>query len=201
MSYTALYRKKRPKTFREVIGQPHVVQTLRNQLASGHVTHAYLFCGIRGTGKTTMARLLARAVNCAKPVDGEPCNECYICRSILIERNLNVVEIDAASNTGVEGIRDLREEVKYPPTEGNYRVYIIDEAHMLSTPAFNALLKTLEEPPSHVIFILATTDPQKIPITIHSRCQRFDFCFYFTTHKRFFFPFFLYLFFFILCLF
>lgn len=175
MAYTALYRKKRPRNFSGVIGQPHVVRTLKNQLAAGHISHAYLFCGTRGTGKTSAAKIFSRAVNCVNPQDGEPCNECEICTGILSERNMNVIEIDAASNNGVENIRDLREEVKYPPTEGRYRVYIIDEAHMLTTSAFNALLKTLEEPPAHVVFILATTDPQKIPATILSRCQRYDF--------------------------
>jgi DNA polymerase-3 subunit gamma/tau len=175
MPFVALYRKKRPKTFEDVIGQPHIVRTLKNQLISGNISHAYLFCGTRGTGKTSTAKIFSRAVNCQDVYNGEPCNECESCVDILNERNLNVAEIDAASNNGVENIRDLREEVKYPPTEGKYRVYIIDEVHMLSTSAFNALLKTLEEPPPFVIFILATTDTQKIPATILSRCQRFDF--------------------------
>ena len=175
MVYQALYRKYRPRTFGAVVGQDAVVRTLKNQLATGRLSHAYLFCGTRGTGKTTMAKLLARAVNCEHPVDGEPCGVCPACQSILEGSSLNVLELDAASNNGVDNIRDLTEEVKYPPTQGNYKVYIIDEVHMLSTPAFNALLKTLEEPPAHVIFILATTDPQKIPPTILSRCQRFDF--------------------------
>ncbi|MDR1663631.1 MAG: DNA polymerase III subunit gamma/tau [Clostridiales bacterium] len=175
MSYTAMYRKKRPLAFGAVVGQAHVVRTLLNQLSAGHISHAYLFCGTRGTGKTTVARIFARAVNCENPRGGEPCNECDTCRGILAERNLSVTEIDAASNNGVENIRDLREEVKYPPAEGKYRVYIIDEAHMLTASAFNALLKTLEEPPPFVIFILATTDPQKLPVTILSRCQRYDF--------------------------
>jgi len=175
MPYTALYRKKRPKSFKDVVGQPHIVRALCNQLISRQVSHAYLFCGTRGTGKTSAAKILARAINCQMPTEGEPCNTCETCISILNERNLDVMEIDAASNNGVENIRDLREEVKYLPTQGKYKVYIVDEVHMLSTPAFNALLKTLEEPPAHVIFILATTDPQKIPDTILSRCQRYDF--------------------------
>jgi len=175
MSHIALYRKKRPKTFSEIVGQSHIVRALCNQLTSEQVSHAYLFCGTRGTGKTSAAKILARAVNCQTPIHGEPCNICENCKNILAERSLDVAEIDAASNNGVENIRDLREEVKYPPTQGRYKVYIIDEVHMLSTSAFNALLKTLEEPPAHVIFILATTDPQKIPDTILSRCQRYDF--------------------------
>lgn len=175
MSYTALYRKKRPKTFAEMVGQQHIVRALNNQLVTKHVSHAYLFCGTRGTGKTSAAKILARAVNCISPQNGEPCNVCEMCINILKERCMDVAEIDAASNNGVENIRDLREEVKYPPTQGRYKVYIIDEVHMLSASAFNALLKTLEEPPAHVIFILATTDPQKIPDTILSRCQRYDF--------------------------
>jgi DNA polymerase-3 subunit gamma/tau len=175
MAYMALYRKLRPQTFKEVLGQHAIVQTLRNQLSTGRVSHAYLFCGTRGTGKTSTAKIFARAVNCPHKQGGEPCNICQVCVDILEHRSMNVVEIDAASNNGVDNIRDIREEVKYPPTQGEYRVYIIDEVHMLSTGAFNALLKTLEEPPSHIIFILATTDPQKLPATILSRCQRFDF--------------------------
>ena len=175
MPYTALYRKLRPQTFGAMVGQGHIVRALANQLTSGQVSHAYLFCGTRGTGKTSAAKILARAVNCQNPQDGSPCNTCAACENILAERCLDVAEIDAASNNGVENIRDLREEVKYPPTQAKYKVYIIDEVHMLSTSAFNALLKTLEEPPAHVIFILATTDPQKIPDTILSRCQRYDF--------------------------
>jgi DNA polymerase-3 subunit gamma/tau len=175
MPYTALYRKKRPKTFDRIVGQPHVVQALTNQIKSGKISHAYLFCGTRGTGKTTAAKIFARAVNCERPIDGEPCNICETCLGILSERNLGVAEIDAASNNGVDNIRELREEIKYPPTEGRYKVYILDEAHMLSTGAVNALLKTLEEPPAHAVFILATTDPQKIPATVLSRCQRYDF--------------------------
>lgn len=175
MSYTALYRKWRPTGFLDVKGQDHIVQTLKNQITSRRIGHAYLFCGTRGTGKTTIAKIFARAVNCENPEDGSPCGQCRTCRNIASGASLNVVEIDAASNNGVENIRDIREQVQYPPTEGNYRVYIIDEVHMLSTGAFNALLKTLEEPPSYVIFILATTEVQRIPITVLSRCQRYDF--------------------------
>ena len=175
MSYTALYRKWRPTSFEEVRGQDHIVKTLKNQINSGRIGHAYLFCGTRGTGKTSIAKIFALAVNCEHPVDGSPCGECSMCRQIAEGASLNVVEIDAASNNGVENIRDIREQVQYPPTDGRYRVYIIDEVHMLSIGAFNALLKTLEEPPSYVIFILATTEVHKIPITILSRCQRYDF--------------------------
>lgn len=175
MSYTALYRKWRPTSFEEVRGQDHIVKTLKNQINSGRIGHAYLFCGTRGTGKTSIAKIFARAVNCEHPVDGSPCGECSMCRQIAEGASLNVVEIDAASNNGVENIRDIREQVQYPPTDGRYRVYIIDEVHMLSIGAFNALLKTLEEPPSYVIFILATTEVHRIPITILSRCQRYDF--------------------------
>ena len=175
MSYQALYRKWRPQVFADVKGQDHIVKTLQNQIGSGRIGHAYLFCGTRGTGKTTVAKILARAVNCEHPVDGSPCGECPSCRQIAAGTSLNVVEIDAASNNGVENIREIREQVQYPPTEGKYRVYIIEEVHMLSTGAFNALLKTLEEPPSYVIFILATTEVHKIPITVLSRCQRYDF--------------------------
>ena len=175
MSYTALYRKWRPTSFEEVRGQDHIVKTLKNQINSGRIGHAYLFCGTRGTGKTSIAKIFARAVNCEHPVDGSPCGECSMCRQIAEGASLNVVEIDAASNNGVENIRDIREQVQYPPTDGRYRVYIIDEVHMISIGAFNALLKTLEEPPSYVIFILATTEVHKIPITILSRCQRYDF--------------------------
>ncbi|MBQ6834392.1 MAG: DNA polymerase III subunit gamma/tau [Lachnospiraceae bacterium] len=175
MSYTALYRKWRPQTFGDVKGQDHIVTTLQNQIRSRRIGHAYLFCGTRGTGKTSVAKIFARAVNCENPVDGSPCGTCPSCQQIAAGTSLNVVEIDAASNNGVENIREIREQVQYPPTEGRYRVYIIDEVHMLSTGAFNALLKTLEEPPSYVIFILATTEVHKIPITVLSRCQRYDF--------------------------
>lgn len=176
MAYTALYRKFRPRDFSGVIGQEHIVRTLKNQMKTGRVSHAYLFCGTRGTGKTSTAKIFARAINCLDlQPDGEPCNHCALCEDILAGRSVNVIEIDAASNNGVDDIRVIREEVKYPPTQGKFKVYIIDEVHMLSTNAFNALLKTLEEPPAHVIFILATTDPQKVPATILSRVQRFDF--------------------------
>lgn len=175
MSYTALYRKWRPAGFEDVKGQDHIVQTLKNQITSGRIGHAYLFCGTRGTGKTSIAKIFARAVNCEEPADKSPCGQCRMCRSIAAGSSLNVMEIDAASNNGVENIRDIREQVQYPPAEGRYRVYIIDEVHMLSTGAFNALLKTLEEPPSYVIFILATTEVHKIPVTVLSRCQRYDF--------------------------
>lgn len=175
MSYTALYRKWRPAGFAEVKGQDHIVKTLKNQIISGRIGHAYLFCGTRGTGKTSIAKIFAKTVNCENPIDGSPCGECSMCRQISAGSSLNVVEIDAASNNGVENIREIREQVQYPPTAGKYRVYIIDEVHMLSIGAFNALLKTLEEPPSYVIFILATTEVHKIPITILSRCQRYDF--------------------------
>ena len=175
MSYTALYRKFRPISFEDVKGQDHIVTTLKNQLKAGRIGHAYLFCGTRGTGKTTVAKILARAVNCEHPKDGSPCNECDTCRGILGGTSTNVIEIDAASNNGVDNIREIREEVSYRPTQGKYKVYIIDEVHMLSTGAFNALLKTLEEPPEYVIFILATTEVNKIPVTILSRCQRYNF--------------------------
>ena len=175
MSYMALYRKWRPDTFEEVKGQEHIVTTLKNQLTHDRIGHAYLFCGTRGTGKTTVAKLFAKAVNCEHPVDGSPCGQCASCRSITEGSSMNVIEIDAASNNGVDNIREIRDEVQYSPTEGKYKVYIIDEVHMLSGGAFNALLKTLEEPPSYVIFILATTEAHKIPITVLSRCQRYDF--------------------------
>lgn len=175
MSYTALYREWRPKTFEDVIGQEHIVKTIRNQIISGRIPHAYLFCGTRGTGKTSTAKILSKAVNCLNLQDGEPCNECEMCKEINQGTLIDVIEIDAASNNRVENIRELIEDVKYPPHRARYKVYIVDEVHMLSTSAFNALLKTLEEPPSFVIFILATTDPQKVPPTILSRCQRFDF--------------------------
>ena len=175
MSYTALYRKFRPDNFDDVKGQDHIVTTLTNQIKANRIGHAYLFCGTRGTGKTTVAKILAKAVNCEHPVNGSPSNECAMCKAIQAGTAMNVIEIDAASNNGVDNIREIREEVAYRPTEGKYKVYIIDEVHMLSTGAFNALLKTLEEPPSYVIFILATTEAHKIPITILSRCQRYDF--------------------------
>lgn len=175
MSYTALYRKFRPTVFEDVKGQEHIVTTLKNQIRSGRTSHAYLFCGTRGTGKTTIAKIFAKAVNCEHPVDGSPCGECAICKSIAAGTSMNVIEIDAASNNGVDSIRQIVEEVNYSPAEGKYKVYIIDEVHMLSIGAFNALLKTLEEPPAYVIFILATTEVHKIPITILSRCQRYDF--------------------------
>lgn len=176
MSYIALYRKYRPRSFSDVVGQDHIVRTLGNQIKSNRVSHAYLFCGTRGTGKTSVAKIFAQVVNCENSSDeGESCAECRACLEIQAGRSMNIIEIDAASNNGVDNIREIREEVRYAPTQGKYKVYIIDEVHMLSTGAFNALLKTLEEPPSHVIFILATTDPQKIPVTILSRCQRFDF--------------------------
>lgn len=175
MGYTALYRKFRPDSFADVKGQEHIVKTLRNQIMADRIGHAYLFCGTRGTGKTTIAKIFAKAVNCEHPVDGNPCNECASCRAIAAGSSMNVMEIDAASNNGVDNIREIREQVEYSPAEGRYKVYIIDEVHMLSIGAFNALLKTLEEPPSYVIFILATTEAHKIPVTILSRCQRYDF--------------------------
>ena len=175
MGYTALYRKFRPATFSEMVGQEHITQTLKNQIISGRVGHAYLFNGGRGTGKTTSAKVLSRAINCLNPQNGEPCNECEICKEALNGSLTDIVEMDAASNNSVEDIRSIKEEVNFLPTKAKYRVYIIDEVHMLSTGAFNALLKTLEEPPEHVKFILATTEPQKLPATILSRCQRFDF--------------------------
>ncbi len=173
--YQALYRKWRPQDFKDVYGQPHVTRTLQSQLESGRISHAYLFTGSRGTGKTTCAKILSKAVNCLNLVDGNPCNECEICKGIDNGSILDVIEIDAASNNGVDNIRDLREEANFTPANAKFRVYIIDEVHMLSIGAFNALLKTLEEPPSHVIFILATTEIHKLPSTILSRCQRFDF--------------------------
>ena len=175
MSYTALYRKYRPQSFTDVKGQDAVVATIRNQIHAGRIGHAYLFCGTRGTGKTTIAKIFAKAVNCEYPKDGSPCGECASCRAITAGNSMNVIEIDAASNNGVDNIREIRDEVAYAPTEGRYKVYIIDEVHMLSIGAFNALLKTLEEPPAYVIFILATTEAHKIPVTILSRCQRYDF--------------------------
>ena len=175
MSYVALYRKWRPRTFDEVRGQDAVCTALKHQVESGRVGHAYLFCGTRGTGKTSVAKILARAVNCEHPENGNPCGVCPACQAILKDSSMNVTEIDAASNNGVDNIRDIRDQVQYSPTEGKYRVFIIDEVHMLSTGAFNALLKTLEEPPSYCIFILATTEVHKVPVTVLSRCQRYDF--------------------------
>lgn len=175
MSYTALYRKYRPNNFNDVKGQDAIVTTLKNQINAGRIGHAYLFCGTRGTGKTTIAKLFAKTVNCEHPVDGNPCNECRMCKGIAAQTSMNVIEIDAASNNGVDNVREIVDEVRYSPTEGRYKVYIIDEVHMLSPGAFNALLKTIEEPPAYVIFILATTEVHKIPVTILSRCQRYDF--------------------------
>ncbi len=175
MAYQALYRRYRPAKFQDFVGQEAIIKTLKSQVMSGRIAHAYLFCGTRGTGKTSAAKVFARAINCETPEDGEPCGHCAICQSLQEDSTLDVLEIDAASNNGVEEIRDLRDKVKYPPAVGRYRVYIIDEVHMLSQGAFNALLKTLEEPPAHAKFILATTEPQKLPATILSRCQRFDF--------------------------
>lgn len=175
MSYTALYRKFRPDRFEDVKGQEHIVTTLQNQIKAERIGHAYLFCGTRGTGKTSIAKIFAKAVNCEHPEDGSPCGQCATCKAIAAGASMNVIEIDAASNNGVDNIREIVDEVSYSPAEGKYKVYIIDEVHMLSIGAFNALLKTLEEPPSYVIFILATTEVHKIPITILSRCQRYDF--------------------------
>ena len=175
MSYTALYRKFRPCRFEDVKGQEHIVTTLQNQIKADRIGHAYLFCGTRGTGKTSIAKIFARAVNCENPVEGSPCGECASCKAIAAGVSMNVIEIDAASNNGVDNIREIVDEVSYSPAEGRFKVYIIDEVHMLSIGAFNALLKTLEEPPSYVIFILVTTEVHKIPITILSRCQRYDF--------------------------
>ena len=175
MAYQALYREWRPKDFSHVVGQGAIISTLRNQVISKRIAHAYLFCGARGTGKTSTAKILAKAINCLNPVNGDPCGECENCLRTEREETLDVIEIDAASNNGVDEIRELRDTVKYPPQYGTYKVYIIDEVHMLSPSAFNALLKTLEEPPAHIVFILATTEPQKLPDTILSRCQRFDF--------------------------
>ena len=175
MSYTALYRKFRPDRFEDVKGQDHIVTTLKNQIKAERIGHAYLFCGTRGTGKTTIAKIFAKAVNCENPLEGSPCGECPACKAIAAGVSMNVIEIDAASNNSVDNIREIVDEVSYSPAEGRYKVYIIDEVHMLSIGAFNALLKTLEEPPSYVIFILATTETHKIPITILSRCQRYDF--------------------------
>lgn len=175
MAYQALYRKWRPQTFEQVLGQTATVKTLRRQIEDGRIAHAYLFCGCRGTGKTTMAKLMSRAINCLNPSHGDPCGQCEACRAIMNETTMDVLELDAASNNSVDNIRELLEQVRYPAQLGRYKVYIIDEVHMLSTAAFNALLKTLEEPPAHVVFILATTEPQKLPATILSRVQRYDF--------------------------
>ncbi|MDE7182164.1 MAG: DNA polymerase III subunit gamma/tau [Clostridia bacterium] len=175
MAYLAFYRTFRPNSFDTVVRQEHIVRTLKNQIATGKIGHAYLFCGPRGTGKTTLAKIFARAINCLDPVDGSPCGKCEVCKALNDSGNLDINEIDAASNNGVDEMRDLREKVQYPPVAGKYKVYIIDEVHMLTASAFNAVLKTLEEPPRHAVFILATTEPQKIPATILSRCMRFDF--------------------------
>lgn len=173
--YQALYRKYRPQTFSEVVGQSHITKTLSNQIKKGEISHAYLFSGSRGTGKTSVARIFARAINCLSPVDGSPCYKCDVCKALSSSNNMDIVEIDAASNNRVDEIREIREKVKFLPTNGKFKVYIIDEVHMLTDSAFNALLKTLEEPPAHVVFILGTTEPHKLPQTILSRCLRFDF--------------------------
>ena len=175
MAYLALYRRFRPTGFKGLIGQEHIVRTLSNQISSGRIGHAYLFCGTRGTGKTSAAKIFARAINCLSPIDGSPCGECEVCKALADPANLDILEMDAASNNKVENVREIREKIQYPPVSGKYKVYIIDEVHMLTTEAFNALLKTLEEPPKHAVFILATTESHKLPSTILSRCMRFDF--------------------------
>ena len=175
MAYLALYRRFRPNGFKGLIGQEHIVRTLANQIASGRIGHAYLFCGTRGTGKTSAAKIFAKAINCLSPIDGSPCGECEVCKALADPSNLDILEMDAASNNKVENVREIREKIQYPPVSGRYKVYIIDEVHMLTTEAFNALLKTLEEPPKHAVFILATTESHKLPSTILSRCMRFDF--------------------------
>src|SRR6056297_4147296 len=175
MSYQVISRKYRPQKFDEIVGQEHISNTLRNAIKNNRVAHAYLFTGSRGIGKTTTARILSKTLNCSNSTDFNPCNECVSCKEITEGRSVNVAEIDGASNRGIDEVRELRENVKYPPSEANYRVFIIDEVHMLTKPAFNALLKTLEEPPEHAIFIFATTEPVKVPETIISRCQRYDF--------------------------
>ena len=175
MAYLALYRRFRPSGFDSLIGQDHVVRTLVNQINSDKIGHAYLFCGARGTGKTSAAKIFARAINCLSPVNGSPCGKCAVCKALADPSNLDIVEMDAASNNKVENVREIRDKIQYPPVSGKYKVYIIDEVHMLTTEAFNALLKTLEEPPKHAVFILATTEVHKLPSTILSRCMRFDF--------------------------
>ena len=175
MAYLALYRRFRPSGFDSLVGQDHVVRTLVNQIKTDKVGHAYLFCGARGTGKTSAAKIFARAINCLSPVNGSPCGKCEVCKALADGANLDIVEMDAASNNKVENVREIRDKIQYPPVSGRYKVYIIDEVHMLTTEAFNALLKTLEEPPKHAVFILATTEVHKLPSTILSRCMRFDF--------------------------
>ncbi|NCB48720.1 MAG: DNA polymerase III subunit gamma/tau [Clostridia bacterium] len=173
--HQALYREFRPKKFDEVVGQDHIVSALKNQVKSGNIGHAYLFTGTRGTGKTSCAKIFSKAINCLSPADGSPCGKCEVCKALDDVSNIDILEIDAASNNGVDEVRSLREKIKYPPIHGKYKVYIIDEVHMLTDSAFNALLKTLEEPPAHAVFILATTEVYKLPATILSRCMRFDF--------------------------